>query len=157
MRLAARSLALLLLGVASAAAPSRRILLVVSAIREDRVHLTQRLSRWFWAVAYDAPSPLLGAAACDALGATCLRPRLGLDAASGGERLLHPTRFASALLRYLHALGARPDALARAFPGMQTFHPLASVTVAGCHFTRSKWGCETLAYPSNLRSKDTQP
>ena len=40
---------------------------------------------------------------------------------------------------------------------MQTFHPLASVTVAGCHLTRSKWGCETLAYPSNLRSKDTQP
>ena len=37
MRLAARSLALVLLGVASAAAPSRRILLVVSAIREDRV------------------------------------------------------------------------------------------------------------------------
>ena len=40
---------------------------------------------------------------------------------------------------------------------MQTFHPLASVTVAGCHLTRSKWGRETLAYPSNLRSKDTQP
>ena len=121
MRLAARSLALVLLGVASAAAPSRRILLVVSAIREDRVHLTQRLSRWFWAVAYDAPSPLLGAAACDALGATCLRPRLGLDAAAGGERLLHPTRFASALLRYLHALGARPDELGarqRVLPGV---------------------------------------
>ena len=47
--------------------------------------------------------------------------------------------------------------LKRKAEAMQTFHPLASVTVAGCHFTRSKWGCETLAYPSNLRSKDTQP
>ena len=38
---------------------------------------------------------------------------------------------------------------------MQTFHPLASVTVAGCHFTRSKWGRKTLAFMSNLRSKHT--
>ena len=53
--------------------------------------------------------------------------------------------------------GGRKDEFGLGWGCMQTFHPLASVTVAGCHFTRSKWGCETLAYPSNLRSKDTQP
>ena len=41
--------------------------------------------------------------------------------------------------------------------GMQTFHPLAGVTVAGCHLTRSESGLEALALSSDLTPKDTQP
>ena len=77
---------------------------MVTAIREDRVYLTQRLARWFWDIAYDAPNPPFVESSCESLAVLCLRPLLGMSF-DPGERLIHPTLFASGLLKLLHQHG----------------------------------------------------